>query len=103
MTVSWRLKYTTSMFIKSRKISQLVKVINSFIQLYDKYGFVVNFINGSNEFEAIRDDFPKLKINIAAAEKNVPEVELQIRVIEESTREVRKIFHSGKYWQIWSS
>ena len=91
------------MFIKSRKISQLVKVITSFIQLYDKYGFVVNFINGSNEFEEIRDDFPKLKINIAAAEKNVPEVELQIRVIEVSTREVRKIFHSGKYWQIWSS
>ena len=39
---------------------QLITGITKVIQLYDKYGFVVNSINRDNEFEAIRDNLPKL-------------------------------------------
>ena len=54
--VYWRLKYTTTVFIKIRKWSQLVNWLTKFTQLYVKYDFVVNFINGDNKFEAIRNN-----------------------------------------------
>ena len=64
------------MFTKSQKMSQLAKGITKFISLYAKYGFVVNFINNKNMFEAIRENMPKVEINITMAEEKVSEVEL---------------------------
>ena len=46
--VSKILKYKTSMYIKSWKKPHLVLVLIKVIQLYAKYGSVVNFINGDN-------------------------------------------------------
>ena len=43
--VSKSLKYMTSMYIKIQKKPQLVSVTTKVIQVYTKYGFVVNFIN----------------------------------------------------------
>ena len=62
------------MFIKSQKRSQLVKDITKVIQLCAKCGFVVNCINDKNEFEAIRDNFHRVEINITAAKEHVPEL-----------------------------
>ena len=68
MTVSWHLKFTTLMFIKSRKSSQIITGIVYGIQLYAKYGFVVSYINGNNGFEAIIYHLPKVEPNITAEE-----------------------------------
>ena len=61
VTVSRSLKYTTLMLIKSRKRLQLVTGITTVMQLYTKYSFVVNFINGKNKFEAIRGNLTKVE------------------------------------------
>ena len=87
--VSQRLKFTTPMFIKSWKRPQLITGITKVIQSYAKYVFLVNFINSDNKFEAIRDDFPEVVLNINAEEEHVPEAEQKNRVIKERTRVVR--------------
>ena len=59
------------------------------IHVYAKYGFVVNFINGDNEFETLRDDFPIVDFNIIVEDEQVPEAERQIIVVKEHTQEVQ--------------
>ena len=73
VTASKSLKYKTSMYIKSWKKPQLVPGLTEVIQIYSKYGLVINFINGNNGVETFRDDFPRVKFIITAAEKNVLE------------------------------
>ena len=89
VTVSKSLKYTPSMYIKSRKKPQLVSGPPKVIQIYAKYGFVVNFIKGNNEFETLRYDFPKVDFNITAADEHVPEAEQKTRVVKDRTRAVQ--------------
>ena len=64
VTVYKSLKYTTSIYLKSWKKPQLISGLPKFIQLYTEYDFVVNFINGDNEFETLRYDFPRVDFNI---------------------------------------
>ena len=87
--MSKSLKYTTSMYIKSRKKPQLVSGLMKDIQLYAKYGFLVNFINSENEFETFTVDFPRVYFNIKAADEHVPEDEHQIIVVTERTQTVQ--------------
>ena len=71
--VSKSFKLTTSMYLKSWKKPQLLLGLTKFIQLYTKYGFVVNFINGDKTFETLQDYFPRVDYNITAADEHVPE------------------------------
>ena len=64
VTVYKSLKYTTSIYLKSWNKPQLISGLPKCIQLYTEYDFVVNFINGDNEFETLRDDFPRVDFNI---------------------------------------
>ena len=57
VTVSQKLKYIMSMFIKIRKRSRLVEGITKVIQINAKYDFACNCINEINEFEARREDY----------------------------------------------
>ena len=60
------------MYFMSLKKPHLVLVPKKFIQLYTKYGFVVNFINGNNKFETLREKFPRVDSNITAAGEHFP-------------------------------
>ena len=73
VAVSKSLNYMTSMYIRSWKKTHLVSGLMKVIQLYAKYGFLVNFINRENKFETLRYDFPRVYFNIAAADEHVPE------------------------------
>ena len=89
VTVSNILKYTTSIYLKSWRKTQLVLVLTKFIQLYSKYGFVVHFINGDKKFDTLRDDFHRVYFNITASDEHVSEAELNIIVVKERTCSVQ--------------
>ena len=83
------LKYMALVYINIRKKTQLISGLTKGRQLYAKYYFLVNFINIENEFETLRDNFPRVDFNITGADKHVPEAEWQIRVFKKRTWSVQ--------------
>ena len=92
------LKYMALVYINIRKKTQLISGLTKGRQLYAKYYFLVNFINIENEFETLRDNFPRVDFNITGADKHVPEAEWQIRVFKKRTWSVQHTLPFRKIW-----
>ena len=85
-SISTKIKYRTTTFIKNRTKNTLLAETQSAIKRYEDRGFTVTNIHGDQEFACLRDELRPRKMNIVAQDQHVPEVERDIRTIKEVAR-----------------
>jgi hypothetical protein len=89
VSISLKIKFTTVEYLLGRKQPQLVSSIKKNINLYRTRGFAIDTALMDREFECLRSDLPELNLNTTADSEHVPDVERQIRVLEERSRAIR--------------
>jgi hypothetical protein len=88
VSISCKIKFTTVEYLLGWKQPQLVNSIRKIINLYQTRGFTIDTALMDRKFECLRSDLPELNLNATAARKHVPDVERQIRVLEERSRAI---------------
>lgn len=90
VSISRSIKFTTIQSIPYRTHDTLCAAVQAISSLYKKAGFEVRTVLADGEFEHLRDACLDLNIhlNSTAANKHVPEIERQIRVIKERARAI---------------
>jgi hypothetical protein len=102
VTVVWNIRFITVTFLLDRKRRTISHALNQVINLFRGRGHVVEEVEFSeyqnpvhtvladNEFIVLKEDLENIgiRLNIAAKEEHVPEVERQIRVVKERARAI---------------
>jgi hypothetical protein len=86
-----KIKVITAAYIPSRKQPILVKSLNKIFNIYKSRGFVVNNAVMDREFECLREDILEVHLNTTAASEHIPEIEMQICLINERVRAIISI------------
>jgi hypothetical protein len=80
------------MHLSNRKALTIFNALKSMCGYYLQQGFQIVFINGNGEFAPLdawmATVYGAPKLNLASANKHVPEIERKIRVIKERVRAV---------------
>jgi len=110
VTVVWNIRFITVTFLLDRKRRTISHALNQVINLFRGRGHVVEEVEFSeyqnpvhtvladNEFIVLKEDLENIgiRLNIAAKEEHVPEVERQIRVVKERARAIIQTLPYGK-------
>jgi hypothetical protein len=90
-SISRKVKFITIEYVTSRSETNLVKSLLKIISLYKTRGFTPSTALMDREFECLRLELLThgVNINTTAASEHVPDIERQIRLIEEHTRALR--------------
>jgi hypothetical protein len=89
VSLSRKIKFTTSEYVPRRSKPLLVKSLNKIINIYNHRCFNVVTALMDREFEPLRDEVPEVRLNITAADEHIPDIERQIRTMKERARAVR--------------
>jgi hypothetical protein len=91
VTISRKIKFTTTEYVPSRSRSNIVKSIIKIVYLYKTRGFNPNTALMDREFECMRDELLThgMNLNTMTASEHVPDVERQIIVLKERARALR--------------
>ena len=81
------LKFTTIEYNSNRSEISLVNSINKTGRGYKSHGILVSTMFVDPKFKFLEDKVARTRLNTANARNNMPEVELQIKVIKKRTRE----------------
>jgi len=114
VSISLHIKFITVEMIKNQKQATLVVALKQIISTYQKGRFNVMEVLADNQFECVRGALVDLGacLNIAAADKHVPEVERCIWTIKERvcsiynsltfkkmpTRFIAEMIYTSVYW-----
>jgi hypothetical protein len=86
ITLSQKIDFTTANHLGSRKIQEVFKDFKEIYKYYLQRGFRITELHADNESAAMKphlDDMPRsLRLNLAAADEHVPEIERRIRVVK---------------------
>jgi hypothetical protein len=85
-TITEYIKFHTVANIPNRTANTLRTEIRAVLDLYHARGFLINRIEGDQEFLSIALDLLPTSLNIADADGHVPQAERSIRTIKERTR-----------------
>jgi hypothetical protein len=89
VSLSRKIKFTTSEYIPRRSKPLLVKSLKKIINIYNHRGFNVVTALMDREFEPLRDEGPEVTLNTAAADEHVPGIERQMCTMKERARDIR--------------
>jgi hypothetical protein len=91
VTISRKIKFTTTEYVPSRSQQNLVKSLIKIVYLYKTRGFNPDPALMDREFECMRDELLThgINLNTTAANEHVPDIERQIRVLTERARALR--------------
>jgi hypothetical protein len=84
VTIACGIKFGTIEALANRQIPTVRDCLKKVIRLYVARGFIVTTILADNEFEPLRQWYPRL--NTCAADEHVPKVERYIRTVKDRTR-----------------
>jgi hypothetical protein len=85
-TITKYIKFRTVANIPNRLANTLRTEIRAVLDLYHAHGFLINSIEGDQEFSSIALDMLPTTLNIADADDHVPQAERSIRTIKDRTR-----------------
>jgi hypothetical protein len=85
-TITEYIKFRTVANIPNRLANTLQTEIRAVLDLYHARGFLINRIEGDQEFSSIALDMLPTTLNIADADDHVPQAERSIRTIKDRTR-----------------
>jgi hypothetical protein len=92
ITLSQKIDFTTANHLGSRKIQEIFKAFKEIYKYYLQRGFRITELHADNEFamKQYLDDMSRSpRLNLAAADKHVPEIERRICVVKERIRAIR--------------
>jgi len=92
-TISRANNYTSVEHLKDRKADTIFSAFKNIYAFYFQRGFRISTVHADGEFDTLKGDVESLpgapRLNLAAANEHVPEIERRIRVIKERCRSVR--------------
>jgi hypothetical protein len=105
-TISHEIYYRTAQYVIQTNANKFKKCLNEIKTLYKQGGFFIKEIHCDNEFQEAMDKYSMeqdllIKINYAAAQEHVPQVEQNNRTIKE---QVQFIYHQLPliiYQELW--
>jgi len=86
VTISRHLQYGMAEHLANRQADTVAKAFQRVIWLYVQWGFAIGVIKADLEFQALENEIPGVRFNLAAQNEHVPMVERYIRTIKDRAR-----------------
>ena len=86
VTFSRKIRLFTVEFLPGRTAEQLSSHLTMVVKLYARGDFSIRNNLMNQEFDKVVENMPKIKVNIAAAQEQVGEIEHEFLFIKESCR-----------------